>query len=157
MIHNPRPEALTSSLMNFPSTTCYHCFVSNRSPPSSMSMSMSMSTSMSMSMLEALRLRVETRQRTRGRYRDQGAGGSLLPPGTCEAFGEGRRERTANGTIDSTYQSLMGWQEEVRASTRGKYRCSEARLATFATTRSTRAQYRRPPMVLPSCKWLRFV
>lgn len=144
MIHNPRSEALTSSLMNLPSTTCYHCFVSNRSPPPSMT-------------LEVLRLRVETRQRTRGRYRDQGAGGSLLPPGTCEAFGEGRRERTANGTIDSTYQSLIGWQEEVRASTRGKYRCSEARLATFATTRSTRAQYRRPPMVLPSCKWLRFV
>ena len=86
--------------------------------------------------LEALRLRVETRQRARCHYREQGLGGSLLPPGTCEAFGEARRERTANATIDSTYESLMEWREEVSVKT-WKYYCGEARLATLATTRST--------------------
>ena len=86
--------------------------------------------------LEALRLRVETRQRARGHCRDQGSGGNLLAPGTCEAFGEAKRERIANGTIDSTYESLMAWQEEVSVHT-WNCNCSEERLATFATTRGT--------------------
>lgn len=126
IIHKLRPEAPISSLINFTSTACHHYFVchyyfiSDRSPPSSMT-------------LEALRLRIETRQRARGLYRDQGVGGSLIPPGICEAFGEARRQQTTKGTIDSTYESLMEWQEEVSVNT-WKYRCSEARLATLTTT-----------------------
>ena len=64
--------------------------------------------------LEALRLRVANRQRAKERAGDGGRE-TLYPQRPSEGPREHHPKRTTGGTVDTTYKTLLQWQEKVNA------------------------------------------